>query len=198
MFIKTNTFRRMLKEAYKMNRLRLAQIDEKTLVINTGYQVINIERDKLLPPEKACIIEFAGELPEVGEAFLCTEGGNQMEVFESLPDFADLSQKWAMAADYYEETYMICDWKETLSRAVQNTHTNEVIWYQEEFLRMIIGKPSREDEKFDRKLRVSDKVCMYRSNYMTIAIWPIELEHERLNRLLQNLELWEQEHEYDD
>lgn len=198
MFIKTTTFRRMLKEAFKTGCLRLAQLEDGTLVINTGYQVLNVQTDKLLPPEKACIIEFAGELPEPGEAFLCKEGGNQMEVFGSLHEWSFLKEKWMQASDNYKETYIICDWKGTLSRAVQHTTSNGVLWYQEEFMRMIVNKPSRPDEEFSRDMRVLNGICMFRSNYMTIGIWPVELKHTRLNHLLENLELWKQEHEYDD
>lgn len=77
MFLREEPLKRMMKEAFKGAGLIIANKGE-VIYIAGSYWAIDIERKHLPKTILAKIIELAGELPEVGESFEATKGGNQM------------------------------------------------------------------------------------------------------------------------
>lgn len=197
MFMKANAFKRLLKEGYKGGVLKMSRPEEDVLLITTGYLMFRINTAKMLPVEKEAVIEFSGEIPLVGETFTCTEMGNQHEL-ENVFEWPNIDYMFEIGESFWKETYVLTDLKGGFCRAMQSEADNSVIWYQEEYLRAVQLKCSRDDELFDKKPVIKDGVCVYKNDVMTYAIWPVDLKHERLNRLLTNLECWKQEHEYTD
>lgn len=197
MFIKANAFKRLMKEGYKGGVLKMFRPEEDVLLITTGYLMFRINPDKMLPVEKAAVVEYSGEIPRIGEAFTCTEAGNQMELEGTFmwPNIDDMFRK---GNENWKETYIITDYHGGLCRAMQNVYDNSVIWFNEDYLRAVQIKCSRADEMFNKKAVINDGVCIWQNDVMTYAIWPVDLKHERMNRLMTNLELWKQEHEYTD
>lgn len=190
MFIKTSNFKKLLKEAYKGGRLHLGRIGENTLMIHTGYTVLNIEIDKMLPAEKAAVVEFSGELPQEGESWLCTDGGNQIEVFKN--EWSDLTRTWEHASRDWKITYVKVATPSGDVRAVQNTKTNDIMWYQESFLQQVVLKPTREDELFDGKLIMFGSNVMFHDDFMTYMVAPFDLNNADLDALLGNMEVAKQ------
>ena len=74
MFFKISVFKKLIKSAYKRTGFYLGQ-DSSNLYyyIRTPRFVVWFDVDSMPNQAKAAVIEFAGELPEPGEEFLCSE-----------------------------------------------------------------------------------------------------------------------------
>lgn len=79
MFLKTNGFKRLIKEAYKISGLKVGN-DGTGIYLAGAYWVIWIKKDMIHKKELGAIIELTGEIPGPGEVLNATKAGNQYEV----------------------------------------------------------------------------------------------------------------------
>ena len=68
MFLKTNIFKKLCRLAWKGSGLCFHNIDG-VYVINGGFWQVEVGAEELTNPEKAVLIEIAGDMPEEGEHF---------------------------------------------------------------------------------------------------------------------------------
>lgn len=84
MFLKLSTFKGLLKLAYKGDVLRLGAGTDGIYIYGSSW-AIKIVREHLQKQEKAAIIEYSGELPEIGEFWKVHKDGNQAEMSVTVP-----------------------------------------------------------------------------------------------------------------
>lgn len=74
MFFKMSVFKKLIKSAYKRTGFYIGQDKGgTTYYIRTPRFTMWMDVDSISNQAKAAVIEFAGELPEPGEEFLCSE-----------------------------------------------------------------------------------------------------------------------------
>ena len=79
MFIKPSKFEKLIKTAYKDNRLHVGNDGENFLAAGAGWSMAM--KEHLIPKElKAIIIKYVGYMPDPQECFLALEEGDQAEV----------------------------------------------------------------------------------------------------------------------
>lgn len=79
MFIKASKFEKLIKTAYKDNRLHVGNDGEYFLAAGAGWSMAM--KEHLIPKElKAIIIKYVGYMPDPQECFLALEEGDQAEV----------------------------------------------------------------------------------------------------------------------
>lgn len=92
MFIKPSKFEKLIKTAYKDNRLHVGNDGENFLAAGAGWSIAM--KEYLMPKEmKAAVIKYVGRMPEREEYFLALEEGDQEEVpgaFIGKEDIKDL------------------------------------------------------------------------------------------------------------
>lgn len=85
MFVRSQIFKKLVKEAYSKGGLDVFNAGEE-LIVGGAYWRIQVIKDKIPKRELAAIIEFAGKLPEKGQAFTATKEGNQGKIIEEIPE----------------------------------------------------------------------------------------------------------------
>ena len=81
MFIKSAGFKKLIKEAYNRNGLRIGN-DGKGIYICGGYWAIWVRKGHIPKKELAAIIELTGGMPDEGAGFKSGRAGNQYEMAE--------------------------------------------------------------------------------------------------------------------
>ena len=89
MFIKIPVFKKLLKQAFAGNRMKV-KMDGSGLTVDCGHFAVWFEREHIPNKIKSAIVELAGEIPEEGEAFLAQKSGNQYEMDSAVLDLQNL------------------------------------------------------------------------------------------------------------
>lgn len=101
MFIRTNLFKKLLKEAYKGSGIRIGHENDK-FYINGGYWGILVHEERFPKKEKAAVVELIGDLPE-NEFFQINKDEKQM----LLPDRDWMELFRQEPLGYLEETKIL-------------------------------------------------------------------------------------------
>lgn len=138
MFITTQGFKRLIKQAYKTRDLHIAN-DGLGYTIAGGYWRIWIKHDWIPKKELAAIIELTGELPAEGQAFTACEDGNQYEI-----KFPDERNDMAIALECkmtLEITPLVLRYATgQQARVLQRADTREITLINDQFTDMISNK----------------------------------------------------------
>lgn len=138
MFITTQGFKRLIKQAYKTRDLHIAN-DGLGYTIAGGYWRIWIKHDWIPKKELAAIIELTGELPAEGQAFTACEDGNQYEI-----KFPDERNAMAIALECkmtLEITPLVLRYATgQQARVLQRADTREITLINDQFTDMISNK----------------------------------------------------------
>lgn len=96
MFLHTSTFKKLLKSSWKNGGITVGRLDSRSLFVVGNYWVTWFDYTSMPNRIRAAIIEYAGELPEVGEIFKAkvTEP-NQYEM--PYKDIYDVHKNWQRA-----------------------------------------------------------------------------------------------------
>ena len=89
MFIKVPIFKKLLKQAFAADRMKV-KMDESGLTVDCGHFAVWFEREHIPNKIKSAIVELAGEIPEEGKAFLAQKSGNQYEMDSAVLDLQNL------------------------------------------------------------------------------------------------------------
>lgn len=82
MFLTTQSFKKLIKDAYKSG-LRIGN-DGEGVFLCGSYWAIWIEQGRIPKKALGAVIELTGEMPMKGEAFKASPSGNQYEIEESV------------------------------------------------------------------------------------------------------------------
>lgn len=83
MFINTQIFKKLIKEAFNNGTLHLSRVGED-YIIHGNYWAISATAAKLPNKEKAAVVELAGDMPAEGEAFRVSKTEKQI-MLENYP-----------------------------------------------------------------------------------------------------------------
>ena len=89
MFIKVPIFKKLLKQAFAADRMKV-KMDESGLTVDCSHFAVWFEREHIPNQIKSAIVELAGEIPEEGKAFLAQKSGNQYEMDSAVLDMRNL------------------------------------------------------------------------------------------------------------
>ena len=89
MFIKVPIFKKLLKQAFAADRMKV-KMDESGLTVDCGHFAVWFEREHIPNKIKSAIVELSGEIPEEGKAFLAQQSGNQYEMDSAVLDLQNL------------------------------------------------------------------------------------------------------------
>lgn len=190
MFIKTQGFKRLIQEAYKMDCLKVGR-DEDGIYIAGGYWVLQV-KDGLLPKaELGELIKLTGELPEIGTGFTASKNGNQYEI---------------QANRYYRVIRNAEDCKDKLvitrllingNRILQNESTGDCVEIQDKFVDMIDIKSTEWEKGEDYPegpLTGEHAGVFWKNNMMALYVMPVaNQKDERLLRILGGYIIEEEE-----
>lgn len=117
MFLETNGFKRLIKEAWKRSCLFLSRQGD-LLMICSGYWFLINDIEMIPNKIKGAIIELTGELPGDGVSFQSGKGGNQYEITQTLPwEFMGSDH---LTSEPAEETQVILEENGTLLRIIKS------------------------------------------------------------------------------
>lgn len=135
MFIKSAGFKKLIKEAYNDNALRIGD-DGTGIYICGGYWAIWVRKGYIPKKELAAIIELTGEMPEEGKGFRSSKGGNQYEILESV--FFDVMGNAKNCERYANVTTLLINTQtRVLERVIQDPANNKVYVINEKFIEML-------------------------------------------------------------
>lgn len=89
MFIKVPVFKKLLKQAFAANRMKV-KMDRSGLTVDCGHFAVWFEKEYIPNKIKSAIVELAGEIPEEGKAFLAQKSENQYEMDSAVLDLRNL------------------------------------------------------------------------------------------------------------
>lgn len=89
MFIKVPIFKKLLKQAFAANRMKV-KMDRSGLTVDCGHFTVWFEKEHIPNKIKSAIVELSGEIPEEGKAFLAQKSGNQYEMDSAVLDLRNL------------------------------------------------------------------------------------------------------------
>ena len=89
MFIKVPIFKKLLKQAFAADRMKV-KMDESGLTVDCSHFAVWFEREHIPNKIKSAIVELAGEIPEEGKAFLAQQSGNQYKMDSAVLDLQNL------------------------------------------------------------------------------------------------------------
>lgn len=88
MFLKQNVLNRLMKEAYRTERLSIADTKDEYrkewIYISGGWWEAEVEKGFIKKETLGNIIALAGELPEENERFAVGKAGNQLEIGKTM------------------------------------------------------------------------------------------------------------------
>lgn len=174
MFITTQGFKKLIKQAYKTRDLHIAN-DGLGYAIAGGYWRIWIKHEWIPKKELAAIIELTGELPAEGQAFTACEDGNQYEI-----KFPDERNAMAIALECemtLEITPIVLRYATgQQARVLQRVDTREITLINDQFTDMISNK-AIDYEKGESSVQGPfihhrEYGIFYRSDTMAMQIMP--------------------------
>lgn len=124
MFIKTAGFKKMIKEAYTREGLRVINNGD-TYTLASGWWAMEIEAGFFPKKEKAAVIELTGELPEKGLGFWATKEGNQYEIVEN--SFFEVMEAARETEKRLNMTKLWMQCESRIVRVLQNPVTNGIV-----------------------------------------------------------------------
>ena len=141
MMIRLSTFKRLIKQAWKKERL-IVGADNEEYFIECGYFVIRINKQYMPKGHKAALIELTGDLPEAGEVF---KAGKDKDP-EQVTEFKDiwLLKDIDIAVRDVWETNVYVSHKGTMLRMLQSGDKNMFI--TADFVNMIDRDVDRDVE----------------------------------------------------
>ena len=108
MFIKVPVFKKLLKQAFAGNRMKV-KMDGNDLTVDCGHFAVWFEREHIPNKIKSAIVELAGEIPEEGKAFLAQQSGNQYEMDSAVLDLQNLlrqtDKRYVQTPIVYSDNY---------------------------------------------------------------------------------------------
>ena len=135
MFLHMPTFKKLLKSAFRRDRLRVGNLDGG-LLIHGGTFAVWLQNDMVPNKVKAAVMELTGELPEEGKLFKATKDGNQYEIPEN-PEW-DIHRGLKEANKRYVVTPVVLnDNRYDTFRFLQQTVAGPIRVIKEDFISLI-------------------------------------------------------------
>lgn len=174
MFITTQGFKRLIKQAYKTRDLHIAN-DGAGYTIAGGYWRIWIKHEWIPKKELAAIIELTGELPAEGQAFTVYEEGNQYEM--ELPNERSAMTIALECKMTLEITPLVLRYATgQQARVLQRADTREIMLINDQFMDMITNKAidhnKGESPAEGPFIHPAEYGVFYRSDTMAMRIAP--------------------------
>lgn len=174
MFITTQGFKRLIKQAYKTRDLHIAN-DGAGYTIDGGYWRIWIKHEWIPKKELAAIIELTGELPAEGQAFTVYEEGNQYEM--ELPNERSTMTIALECKMTLEITPLVLRYATgQQARVLQKADTREITLINDQFTDMITNKAidyeKGESSASGPFIHHREYGIFYRSDTMAMQIMP--------------------------
>lgn len=174
MFITTQGFKKLIKQAYKTRDLHIAN-DGLGYTIAGSYWRIWIKHDWITKKELAAIIELAGELPAEGQAFAVYEEGNQYEI--EFPDERNAMEIVLECKTMLEITPLVLRYATgQQARVLQRADTGEITLINDQFTDMITNKAIDHDKGESPVdgpfIHPREYGIFYRSDTMAVRIAP--------------------------
>ena len=102
MFVKIAKLKKLLKEAYKSEGIRMANYKNEALVVKTGRMEIFVYMDYMTKEFHAMLIEIVGEIPASGCAYTYWEHDpKQSAIFDTV--YSNLMEQAVSLSQQYEQ-----------------------------------------------------------------------------------------------
>lgn len=121
MFLHTSTFKKLLKSSWKNGGITVGRLDPLSMFVTGDYWATWFDYTSIPNRIRAAIIEYAGELPEIGEIFKAKiDEPNQYEM--PYKDSYDVHKNWQQAKNPLIETPVIVSGWHTNYRLFQDSN----------------------------------------------------------------------------
>lgn len=189
MFIKTSIFKRILKEAYKNDTLKVGHNGkEKMYYVVGGYWLVTVWEEFFPNAEKAALVELIGDLPKNEYVRIHKDEARQ----QLVPDEGKIFIAEKEANEYLEETNILVDETKfgVLSRLLTNGRELTPIT---EGLYNIIDESAKtsDDMEIEGPYRTAEtgEMLLWRNNTSVVGLCPRNWEgNEELSVLKARLE----------
>lgn len=182
MFLHTPTFKKLLKASWKNGGITVGRLDSRSLFVAGDYWVTWFDHTSIPNRIRAAIIEYAGELPEIGEIFKAKiNEPNQYEM--PFREHYDVHKSWQQAKNPLIATPVIIAGHHNLYQIFQDKENHLIpvsrIYddlidrrEQEECEGSVIG-PSMHDYGLDYA-----SALYWYSDLCILGIMPVHLDNE--------------------
>ena len=191
MFLHTPTFKKLIKASYKNGGITVGRLDSRSLFVAGNYWITWFDYTSIPNRIRAAIIEYTGELPEVGEIFKAkVDEPNQYEM--PFKEHYDVHKSWQQAMNPliatpvfisgHHSLYQIFQDKENRFIPVSSIHIDLIDRReQEECEGSVIGPSTR-----DHGLDYAPTLYWY-SDLCILGIMSVHLDHEDALKALEAL-----------
>lgn len=134
MFLKTRIFKQLLKEAYKSDSLRIANLDG-IVILNGGYWTIGVPEEQIPKKERAAIVEITGLIPKPGERYWIGRAGTEYDEWEVD---GEIARKARLCQAPLKVTKVLIErWPGDNMRVLQEPYTGRIFQVPELIVQMV-------------------------------------------------------------
>lgn len=185
MIFNKSVFKKMLKTAYKGRGLLVAKQEER-FILAGGYWVITIDEDYFPNSAKAALVELTGRLPEHGDCFRSTSGGNQIEMMPQYALIDELREDLVKKTKPFEITKVLAEG--IMSGLVRYVKRGNVVVPINEMALSLIDITAVEDGEsshMEGPFAVSDEAneLLWYTETCSLAVMRLEMEKEEYKNL---------------
>lgn len=198
MFLKTQGFKKLLKEAVTGGGLLIGN-DGEGICMSGSYWIMWIRGGCIPKKELAAIIELAGEIPEPGEAFRVYKDGNQCEIMEG--PFYNVMENAEKCTEALDTTRIVIRRRKGKPLRVMQDRFRKIILIDERITDMIdntvLDPGSAEKPVEEARTGMLPGVFWY-NNIMALHVMPVMRgRNENLISYLEEVCLEKMEEEHD-
>ena len=195
MFLTRSGLRRFMKTAYKGGGLRVRR-DHAGLHISGAYWTVYFIWGEWPKETMGDLISLVGVLPDVGEQYLATKNGNQMEIWDdSIDNAMEIADE---GVRYLEVSPMILDEATRYFRLMREPETKEIICINEAYYSTVNPEliNADDDEMLPEGpiigtgslLGKTVRVVSWHNNRMAFAVIPERPQNEQWIRICNGFE----------
>ncbi len=192
MFINTQIFKKLVKEAFNQGAMNLSRVG-KDYIIHGNYWAISAKAEQFPNKEKAAVVELAGDMPAEGESFLLSKEEKQI-IIGPAPWTKYLNDE---PEEFLYITQTIVQEKSNsgiISRILQNDNM-QITTVNEMFISML-NKNKKENEtqiEGPYVVRGCDFGVFFRTNLCTLMAavrnWSEDANLMKIKKMLEMVEL---------
>ena len=196
MFLARSGLKRLMRNAYKGGGLRVRR-DHAGLHISGAYWTVYFIWGEWPKETMGDLISLVGVLPDVGEQYLATKDGNQMEIWDdSIQNAMEIS---AEGKQYLELSPVILNEGTRYYRMMRDPETKEIICINEVYYSYV--NPELVDADDDEMLPEGPiigygsllgkvvHVISWHNNRMAFAVMPERPQNERIIKICNDFEI---------
>lgn len=188
MFLNKAVFKRLLKESYNSNILRIGSANGGLVILGSHWKIWS--REAVMPNWfKAVLIELIGEFPEEGTLLQYGKGEVPQQVFAQNLEF-DIRTEYMAAKQPYTAVPLVAEYGCARIRFMQNNKTKEISLLSEELFSVVDFSNMEKDENRPAgpSADANNERFYWSNDACTLVIFGLRTHNKKLLELMDQLQ----------